>query len=176
MSENKHAIARTRRPAGASGHFRVPAGNKSYECVGDVSGKTVAPCTTTGALCADLSPLAANTVTLPDRPVDAASGNPDIAADHATGVMFNGTATRFVIPQTPSAPTTITSSITAGAKFLFATNFDVQLVGPPPLIAGIRGMTFGNGDTPGDADALHAASAPDDEADGLFGVPRYQAP
>ena len=45
------------RPAGIPGHFWVLAGNKSYEYVGDVTGKTVAPCTTPGALCADLAPL-----------------------------------------------------------------------------------------------------------------------
>lgn len=111
------------RPAGIPGHFWVLAGNKSYEYVGDVTGKTVAPCTTAGALCADLAPLAANTITFPGWPVDAATGNPDIANNHATGVVFNGTATSFVITQTPSAPSTNTTSITAGAKFLFATNF-----------------------------------------------------
>ncbi|MBC7666154.1 MAG: TIGR03118 family protein [Caulobacter sp.] len=111
------------RPAGIPGHFWVVAGNKTYEYVGDVTGKTVAPCTTAGALCADLAPLAANTVTFPGWPVDIATGNPDIANNHSTGVVFNGTATSFVITQTPSAPSANTTSITAGAKFLFATNF-----------------------------------------------------
>lgn len=111
------------RPAGVPGHFWVLAGNKSYEYVGDVSGKTVAPCTTAGALCADLAPLAANTITFPGFPVDIATGNVDIANNHATGVVFNGVPTSFVITQTPSAPSTNTATITAGAKFLFATNF-----------------------------------------------------
>lgn len=111
------------RPAGVPGHFWVLAGNKSYEYLGDVTGKTVAPCTAAGKLCADLAPLAANTITFPGWPVDAATGKPDIANDHATGVVFNSVATSFVITQTPSAPSTNTASVTAGAKFLFATNF-----------------------------------------------------
>ncbi len=111
------------RPAGIPGHFWVLAGNKSFEYVGGVTGKTVAPCTTAGALCEDLAPLAANAITFPGWPLDAATGNPDIANNHATGVVFNGTAASFVITQTPSAPSTNTNSITAGAKFLFATNF-----------------------------------------------------
>ncbi len=110
------------RPAGVAGHFWVLAGDKTYEYVGDVAGKTVAPCATAGQLCADLAPLPSNTVTFPDWPTDAL-GHPDIADDHATGVVFNGNATSFVITQTPVAPSTNTSSITAGAKFLFATNF-----------------------------------------------------
>jgi hypothetical protein len=101
----------------------VLAGDKSYEYVGDVTGKTVPPCATASALCADLAPLLANTVTLPDFPVDPLTGEADISNDHATGVVFNAQATSFVITQTPSAPSVNASPITAGAKFLFATNF-----------------------------------------------------
>lgn len=110
------------RPAGVPGHFWVLAGNKTFQYVGDVSGKTVAPCTTPSALCADLAPLASNAVTFPDFPLDA-SGQPDIANNHATGVVFNGQSNSFVITQTPAAPSTNLSPITNGAKFLFATNF-----------------------------------------------------
>lgn len=111
------------RPAGVPGHFWVLAGDKSYEYVGDVTGKTVPPCTTPSTLCADLAPLAANTVAFPDFPVDPMTGAPDIINNHGTGVVFNAQATNFVITQTPSAPSTNLSPVTAGAKFLFATNF-----------------------------------------------------
>ena len=99
------------------------AGNKSYEYVGDVTGKTTPPCTAAGALCADLAPLPVNTVTLPGFPLDAATHQPDIVNNHATGVVFNANAASFVITQTPSAASTNLAPITAGAKFLFATNF-----------------------------------------------------
>jgi uncharacterized protein (TIGR03118 family) len=111
------------RPAGRPGHFWVLAGNKSYEYVGDVTGKVTAPCTAPSVLCADLSPLPTNTVTFPDFPLDPMSGEPDIVNDHATGVVFNSVATNFVITQTPSPPSANPSPITAGAKFLFATNY-----------------------------------------------------
>jgi uncharacterized protein (TIGR03118 family) len=111
------------RPAGIPGHFWVLAGNKSYEYVGDVTGKTVPPCATPSALCADLAPLATNTVTFPEFPLDPMTGDPDIINNHATGVVFNGQATSFVITQTPDATSTDRSAITAGAKFLFATNY-----------------------------------------------------
>jgi len=111
------------RPAGQPGHFWVLAGNKSYEYVGDVSGKTTAPCATASTLCADLAPLASNTIGFPDFPLDATTGAPDIVNNHATGVVFNSQSTGFVITQTPSASSTNTGTITAGAKFLFATNF-----------------------------------------------------
>jgi uncharacterized protein (TIGR03118 family) len=111
------------RPAGLPGHFWVLAGNKSYEYLGDVTGKVVAPCTAPSVLCADLAPLPDNTVTFPDFPLDPSTGLPDIVNNHGTGVVFNSVATNFVITQTPSAPSTDTSPITAGAKFLFATNY-----------------------------------------------------
>lgn len=111
------------RPAGIPGHFWVLAGDKSYEYVGDVTGKIVPPCTVASKLCADLAPLVANTVTLPGFPLDTVTGRPDIMNNHATGVVFNPNATSFVITQTPSAPSVDTSPVTAGAKFLFATNF-----------------------------------------------------
>jgi uncharacterized protein (TIGR03118 family) len=111
------------RPAGLPGHFWVLAGDKSYEYLGGVTGKTVAPCTTAGALCADLAPLPLNTVTFPDFPVDTTTGLPDIVNNHATGVVFNGNAASFVITQTPVAASTNLAPITAGAKFLFATNY-----------------------------------------------------
>jgi len=111
------------RPAGQPGHFWVLAGNKSYEYLGDVTGKVVAPCTAPSVLCADLAPLPDNTVTFPDFPLDPTTGGPDIINNHATGVVFNSVAANFVITQTPSAPSTNTSPITAGAKFLFATNY-----------------------------------------------------
>ncbi len=130
------------RPAGIPGHFWVLAGDKSYEYVGDVTGKKVSPCTAASALCADLAPLPTNTVAFPDFPVVAqldgngqplldGSGNPipfndanghpipDINGNHGTGVAFNSVATSFVITQTP----TTGAPITAGAKFLFATNY-----------------------------------------------------
>lgn len=110
------------RPAGIPGHFWVLAGNKSYEYVGDVTGKTVAPCATASALCADLAPLTNNQVTIPGFPtvVDSTGATvPDILNNHATGVVFNSVSTSFVITQTP----TTGASITAGAKFLFATSF-----------------------------------------------------
>lgn len=110
------------RPAGQPGHYWVLAGNKSYEYVGDVTGKVVAPCTKVSSLCADLAPLPANTVTLPDFPVDN-NNLPDIANNHATGVVYNSQSTNFVITQTPSAPSTNVNPIVAGSKFLFATNF-----------------------------------------------------
>lgn len=111
------------RPAGQPGHFWVLAGNKSFEYVGDVTGKTTAPCTTVGALCADLAPLAANTIVFPDFPLDPATGAPDILNNHATGVVFNSQPTSFVITQLPSLPSANLNPVTAGAKFLFATNF-----------------------------------------------------
>ena len=111
------------RPAGIPGHFWVLAGDKSYEYVGDVTGKAVAPCSTVNALCADLAPLATNTIAFPGFPIDPLTGLADIANNHATGVVFNGTPTSFVITQTPSAASADTSPVTAGAKFLFATNF-----------------------------------------------------
>jgi uncharacterized protein (TIGR03118 family) len=111
------------RPPGQPGHFWVLSGNKSYEYLGDVTGKVVAPCTAPSLLCADLAPLPTNTVTFPDFPLDPVSGDPDIINNHATGVVFSSVATNFVITQTPSAPSTNTSPITAGAKFLFATNY-----------------------------------------------------
>lgn len=110
------------RPAGQPGHFWVLAGNKSYEYVGDATGKITAPCATVAALCADLAPLAASTITFPDFPLDA-TGAPNIVSNHATGVIFNGQPTSFVITQTPSVPSTNQNPITAGAKFMFATNF-----------------------------------------------------
>lgn len=110
------------RPAGVPGHFWVLAGNKTYEYVGDVSGKTVAPCASASTLCADLAPFASNTVTFPGFPLNA-SGRPDIANNHATGVVFNGQSGNFVITQTPVAPSTNLSPVTNGAKFIFATNF-----------------------------------------------------
>ncbi|MDE2430966.1 MAG: TIGR03118 family protein [Burkholderiales bacterium] len=109
------------RPAGQPGHFWVLAGNKSFEYVGDVSGKIIPPCTST-KLCADLAPLSANTISFPDFPSNT-SGQPDIIKNHATGVVFNSQPSSFVITQTPSSPSTNTAQITAGAKFLFATNF-----------------------------------------------------
>jgi uncharacterized protein (TIGR03118 family) len=111
------------RPAGQPGHFWVLAGNKSYEYLGDVTGKVVAPCATPSMLCADLAPLPDNTVTFPDFPLDPATGLPDIVNNHGTGVVFNSVATSFVITQVPSAPSTDTTPITASAKFLFATNY-----------------------------------------------------
>ncbi len=111
------------RPAGIPGHFWVLAGDKSYEYVGDVTGKTTPPCAAAGALCADLAPLVDNTVTLPDFPVDSATGRPDITNAHATGVVFNPNAASFVITQTPVAPSADRSPVTAGAKFLFTTSF-----------------------------------------------------
>ncbi|MET0382679.1 MAG: TIGR03118 family protein [Burkholderiaceae bacterium] len=111
------------RPAGIPGHFWVLAGDKSYEYVGDVAGKTVAPCAQAAVLCPDLAPLAANAITLPGFPIDPLTGIADIANNHATGVVFNGNAANFVITQSPSAPSADAAPITAGAKFLFATNF-----------------------------------------------------
>lgn len=111
------------RPAGLPGHFWVLAGDKSYEYLGDVTGKTVPPCTTSGALCADLAPLPSNTIGFPDFPLDPATGQADIVNNHATGVVFNAQASAFVISQTPSAPSTNLAPITTGAKFIFATNF-----------------------------------------------------
>ncbi len=111
------------RPAGIPGHFWVLAGNQSYEYVGDVTGRTTAPCTAASTLCADLAPLPANTVTLPGFPLDAATQQPDIVNNHAIGVVFNANAASFVITQTPSPASTNLAPITAGAKFLFATNF-----------------------------------------------------
>lgn len=111
------------RPPGQPGHFWVLAGNKSYEYLGDVTGKVVPPCGAPSLLCADLAPLSENTVTFPDFPVDATTGDPDIINNHATGVVFNSVPTNFVITQTPSAPSTDSSPITAGAKFLFATSY-----------------------------------------------------
>lgn len=109
------------RPAGQPGHFWVLAGNKSYEYVGDVSGKVALPCTTS-SLCPDLAPLLVNTITFPDFPLDAFS-NPDIINNHATGTVFNGQATSFVISQIPSPISRNTAPITGGSKFLFATNY-----------------------------------------------------
>lgn len=40
-------------------------------------------------------------------------------------------------------------------------------------LPGLWGLTFGNGASLGDSDALYAASGPDDEASGLFSVLRY---
>lgn len=111
------------RPAGIPGHFWVLAGNKSYEYVGDVTGKVTPPCAAASALCADLAPLPSNTITFPDFPLDATTGQPDIINNHATGVVFNANATSFVITQLPTAPSTDFNPITAGAKFLFATNY-----------------------------------------------------
>ena len=111
------------RPAGQPGHFWVLAGDKSYEYVGDVTGKTTPPCTAPSTLCADLAPLASNAITFPGFPTDPATGLPNIIDNHATGVVFNGQPTSFVITQTPSAPSVNLTPITAGAKFLFATNF-----------------------------------------------------
>ncbi len=110
------------RPPGVPGHFWVLAGNKSYEYIGGVTGKTVAPCTTAGALCADLAPLLANTVSFPDFPLDG-NGQPDIVNNHSTGVVFNPNAASFVITQTPVPPSSSLAPVTAGAKFLFATNY-----------------------------------------------------
>jgi uncharacterized protein (TIGR03118 family) len=45
--------------------------------------------------------------------------------------------------------------------------------GNPLLLPGLWGMTFGNGDTLGDTNALYFASGPQNEADGLFGSIRY---
>jgi uncharacterized protein (TIGR03118 family) len=111
------------RPAGIPGHFWVLAGDKSFEYVGDVTGKTTPPCTAAGQLCADLAPLVVNTVTFPDFPLDPVTHRPDIVNNHGTGVVFNANAASFVITQTPSAPSTDLSPITNGAKFLFATNY-----------------------------------------------------
>jgi uncharacterized protein (TIGR03118 family) len=111
------------RPAGQPGHFWVLAANKSYEYLGDVTGKVVAPCTAPSALCADLAPLPDNTVTFPDFPLDPSTGAPDILDDHATGVVFNSVATNFIITQTPVAPSANLAPITAGAKFIFVTNY-----------------------------------------------------
>ncbi|MDB5820060.1 MAG: sorting protein [Rhizobacter sp.] len=110
------------RPAGVPGHFWVVAGDKSYEYLGDVTGRMVAPCTTLSALCADLAPLPSNTVRFPDFPLDA-NGQPDIVDNHGTGVVFNPDAASFVITQTPTAASTNLAPITAGAKFLFTTNY-----------------------------------------------------
>ena len=111
------------RPAGLPGHFWVLGGDKSFEYVGDVTGKTTAPCTALNVLCADLAPLARNVITFPGFPLDPATGQPDIVNNHATGTVFNGSATSFVITQVPSSPSANLSPITAGAKFLFASNF-----------------------------------------------------
>ena len=105
------------RPAGIPGHFWVVAGDTSYEYVGDVNGKP---------LIGELAPLASNKVLLPGLCTNAPyatlpcpANNPtDIVDNHATGVVFNGTSTSFVITQTP----TTGAPITAGAKFLFATS------------------------------------------------------
>lgn len=111
------------RPAGIPGHFWVLAGDKSYEYVGDVTGRTTPPCTAAGALCADLAPLVDNTITFPGFPLDTATGRPDIYNAHATGVVFNANPASFVITQTPVAPSVDRSPVTAGAKFLFTTSF-----------------------------------------------------
>ncbi|MEJ0005174.1 MAG: TIGR03118 family protein [Steroidobacteraceae bacterium] len=111
------------RPAGQPGHFWVLAGNKSYEYVGDVAGKVTAPCTALSVLCADLAPLPDNTISFPDFPLDPGSGDPDIINNHATGVAFNSVPANFVITQTPSAPSVNLTPVTAGAKFIFATNY-----------------------------------------------------
>ena len=121
-STDARAVARPPCPAGLPGHFWVLAGDKSYEYLGGVTGKTVAPCTGVGELCADLAPLPANTVSFPDFPLDAA-GKPDIINNHSTGVVFNANAANFVITQMPNAASTNLAPITAGAKFLFATNY-----------------------------------------------------
>lgn len=102
------------RPAGIPGHFWVLAGDKSYEYVGDVTGKVVAPCAKASLLCADLAPLPVNTVTFPDFPIDPVTNQPDIINNHGTGVVFNPNAASFVITQTPTL--TDRSPITAGAK------------------------------------------------------------
>jgi len=112
------------RPAGVPGHFWVLAGNKSYEYVGDVTGKTVAPCSAVSQLCGGLAPLPTNEVSFPDFPTTAdGSGAPDIVNNHATGVVFNGNSQSFVITQTPSPASTDVTPVTNGAAFLFATNY-----------------------------------------------------
>ena len=45
--------------------------------------------------------------------------------------------------------------------------------GNPLPLPGVWGLTFGNGDTIGDANALYFAAGPANEADGLFGSIRY---
>ena len=47
--------------------------------------------------------------------------------------------------------------------------------GKPLLLPGLWGMTFGNGDTLGDSNALYFAAGPQNEADGLFGSVRYSS-
>lgn len=110
------------RPAGIPGHFWVVAGNKSFQYVGDVTGKRTPPCSAVTALCADLAPLPSNAITFPDFPL-LADGKPDLIGNHGTGVVFNANKDSFVITQKPSAPSVDLSPITAGAKFLFATNY-----------------------------------------------------
>jgi uncharacterized protein (TIGR03118 family) len=108
------------RPAGDPGHFWVLAGDTSYEYVGDVNGTPLV-----GAL----APLPVNQVLLPGlcaNPPYAilpcpVNNPPDILNNHATGVVFNGTATSFIITQQP----TTGAPITANAKFLFATSTGV---------------------------------------------------
>ncbi|MBC3937088.1 TIGR03118 family protein [Undibacterium sp. CY7W] len=82
------------RPPGAGGHFWVTAGNATYEYQGDVNGQP-------------LSQDALKKVALP-------------GGGRATGTVYNGTATSFVLTQ--SHPN---GDITAGAKFLFATDSGV---------------------------------------------------
>jgi hypothetical protein len=45
--------------------------------------------------------------------------------------------------------------------------------GQPIVIDGLRGITFGNGGSGGDTNALYFASGPDDETHGLFGSLRF---
>ncbi len=108
------------RPAGIPGHFWVVAGDTSYEYVGDVNGRP---------LVGELSPLPTNRVKIPGMCASApyaalpcpASDPTDIANNHTTGVVFNASATSFVITETP----TTGAPITSGAKFLFATSTGV---------------------------------------------------
>ena len=46
--------------------------------------------------------------------------------------------------------------------------------GQPIEIEGLWGLQFGNGESLGDANALHFAAGPGDEAKGLFGVLRLR--
>ncbi len=108
------------RPAGSPGHFWVLAGDTSYEYAGDVNGSP---------LVGSLAPLTTNQVRIPGLCTAApfatlpcpANNPPDIVNNHATGVVFNGQASSFVVTQTPTSG----APITAGAKFLFATSTGV---------------------------------------------------
>ncbi len=89
------------RPAGAGGHFWVTGGNTSFEYVGDVQ-QSADP---------KLRTLHTDDLTHVTLPV----GTPD---NFATGVVFSGSTSSFVITQ----DVTGAKPITAPAKFLFASD------------------------------------------------------